>query len=63
MRPIFRAHCSSSKVETDVLLWKEGGWNCVLTHETNVQGTFGSVKSRTMVSVPLSPDHEQKDAT
>jgi len=28
------------EVETDVLRWEGGGWKCVLTHETNVQGTL-----------------------
>jgi ketosteroid isomerase-like protein len=30
---------SGKEVETDVLRWENGGWKCVLTHETNVQGT------------------------
>ena len=31
---------SGKEVETDVLRWDGGGWKCVLTHETNVQGTL-----------------------
>jgi ketosteroid isomerase-like protein len=31
---------SGKEVETDVLRWEGGGWKCVLTHETNVQGTL-----------------------
>jgi ketosteroid isomerase-like protein len=31
---------SGKEVETDVLRWQSGGWKCVLTHETNVQGTL-----------------------
>ncbi len=31
---------SGKEVETDVLLWEDGGWKCVLTHETNIQGTL-----------------------
>jgi ketosteroid isomerase-like protein len=31
---------SGKEVETDVLRWEDGGWKCVLTHETNVQGTL-----------------------
>jgi len=30
---------SGKEVQTDVLMWENGGWKCVLTHETNVQGT------------------------
>jgi ketosteroid isomerase-like protein len=30
---------SGKEVETDVLRWEDGGWKCVLTHETNVKGT------------------------
>jgi len=31
---------SGKEVETDVLRWEGGGWKCVLTHETNVEGTL-----------------------
>jgi ketosteroid isomerase-like protein len=31
---------SGKEVETDVLRWEDGGWKCVLTHETNVLGTL-----------------------
>jgi ketosteroid isomerase-like protein len=31
---------SGKEVETDVLRWENGGWKCVLTHETNVRGTL-----------------------
>jgi ketosteroid isomerase-like protein len=31
---------SGKEVETDVLRWEDGGWKCVLTHETNVQGSL-----------------------
>jgi ketosteroid isomerase-like protein len=31
---------SGKEVETDVLRWEDGGWKCVLTHETNIQGTL-----------------------
>jgi ketosteroid isomerase-like protein len=31
---------SGKEVETDVLRWEGGGWKCVLTHETNVQGSL-----------------------
>lgn len=31
---------SVKEVETDVLRWEDGGWKCVLTHETNVEGTM-----------------------
>jgi ketosteroid isomerase-like protein len=31
---------SGKEVETDVLQWKDGGWKCVLTHETNILGTL-----------------------
>jgi hypothetical protein len=31
---------SGKEVETDVLQWEDGGWKCVLTHETNVLGTL-----------------------
>ena len=30
---------SGKEVQTDVLKWEDGGWKCVLTHETNVRGT------------------------
>lgn len=30
---------STKEVQTDVLKWEDGGWKCVLTHETNVKGT------------------------
>ena len=30
---------SGKEVQTDVLKWEDGVWKCVLTHETNVQGT------------------------
>lgn len=28
------------EVQTDVLRWENGGWKCVLTHETIVRGTL-----------------------
>jgi ketosteroid isomerase-like protein len=31
---------SGKEVQTDVLKWEDGGWKCVLTHETNVWGTL-----------------------
>jgi hypothetical protein len=31
---------SVREVETDVLKWEDGGWKCVLTHETIVRGTL-----------------------
>jgi ketosteroid isomerase-like protein len=31
---------SGKEVETDVLRWEDGGWKCVLSHETNVEGTL-----------------------
>jgi ketosteroid isomerase-like protein len=31
---------SGKEVHTDVLKWEDGGWKCVLTHETNVRGTL-----------------------
>ena len=31
---------SGKEVETDVLRWVDGGWKCVLTHETIVMGTL-----------------------
>jgi ketosteroid isomerase-like protein len=31
---------SVKEVQTDVLKWEDGGWKCVLTHETNVWGTL-----------------------
>ena len=31
---------SVKEVQTDVLRWEDGGWKCVLTHETNVRGTL-----------------------
>ncbi len=31
---------SGQEVETDVLRWEDGGWKCVLTHETDVLGTL-----------------------
>ena len=31
---------SGKEVETDVLRWEDGGWKCILTHETNVLGTL-----------------------
>jgi ketosteroid isomerase-like protein len=31
---------SVDEVQTDVLKWEDGGWKCVLTHETNVLGTW-----------------------
>ena len=31
---------SGKEVETDVLRWEDGGWKCVLTHETDVVGTL-----------------------
>ena len=31
---------SVNEVQTDVLLWEDSGWRCVLTHETNVRGTL-----------------------
>jgi ketosteroid isomerase-like protein len=31
---------SGKEVETDILQWKDGGWKCVLTHETIVLGTL-----------------------
>jgi ketosteroid isomerase-like protein len=31
---------SVKEVQTDVLRWEDGGWKCVLTHETNVLGTL-----------------------
>ena len=31
---------SVKEVQTDVLRWENGGWKCVLTHETNVRGTL-----------------------
>jgi ketosteroid isomerase-like protein len=31
---------SGNEIETDILRWKDGGWKCVLTHETNVAGTL-----------------------
>jgi ketosteroid isomerase-like protein len=31
---------SGKEVETDVLRWEDGGWKCVLTHETNIEGTL-----------------------
>jgi ketosteroid isomerase-like protein len=33
---------SVNEVQTDVLKWEDGGWKCVLTHETNVKGTLRS---------------------
>jgi ketosteroid isomerase-like protein len=32
---------SVKEVQTDVWKWEDGGWKCVLTHETNVLGTLG----------------------
>src|SRR5580698_4606243 len=31
---------SGKEVQTDVLKWENGVWRCVLTHETNVEGTM-----------------------
>jgi ketosteroid isomerase-like protein len=31
---------SVREVQTDVLKWEDGGWKCVLTHETNVRGSL-----------------------
>ena len=31
---------SVKEVQTDVLKWEDGGWKCVLTHETNVRGSL-----------------------
>jgi ketosteroid isomerase-like protein len=31
---------SGKEVQTDILKWEDGGWKCVLTHETNVRGTL-----------------------
>jgi ketosteroid isomerase-like protein len=31
---------SVKEVQTDVLKWGDGGWKCVLTHETIVRGTL-----------------------
>ena len=31
---------SGKEVETDILQWKDGGWKCVLTHETILLGTL-----------------------
>lgn len=31
---------SAKEVETDVLRWEDGGWKCILTHETVVMGTL-----------------------
>ena len=31
---------SGKEVQTDVLKWEDGGWKCVLTHETNARGTL-----------------------
>ena len=31
---------SGNEVQTDVLKWEDGGWKCVLSHETNVRGTL-----------------------
>lgn len=31
---------SAKEVQTDVLKWEDGGWKCVLTHETIVKGTL-----------------------
>lgn len=31
---------SVNEVQTDVLKWEDGGWKCVLTHETIVKGTL-----------------------
>ena len=31
---------SVKEVQTDVFNWEDGGWKCVLTHETNVRGTL-----------------------
>ncbi len=31
---------SGQEVEADVLRWEDGGWKCVLTHETNIRGTL-----------------------
>jgi ketosteroid isomerase-like protein len=31
---------SVKEVQTDVLKWEQGGWKCVLTHETNVRSTL-----------------------
>jgi ketosteroid isomerase-like protein len=31
---------SVEEVQTDVLKWEDGGWKCVLTHETIVRGTL-----------------------
>src|SRR5579859_391791 len=31
---------SGKEIQTDVLKWEDGGWKCVLTHETNVWGTL-----------------------
>lgn len=31
---------SVKEVQTDVLKWEDGGWKCVLTHETIVRGTL-----------------------
>jgi ketosteroid isomerase-like protein len=35
-----RKDFSVAEVQTDVLKWEDGGWKCVLTHETNVRGTL-----------------------
>jgi len=31
---------SGKEVQTDILKWENGGWKCVLTHETDVMGTL-----------------------
>lgn len=31
---------STKEVQTDVLKWEDGGWKCVLTHETIVKGSL-----------------------
>lgn len=31
---------SVKEVQTDVLKWEDGGWKCVLTHETNVRSSL-----------------------
>jgi ketosteroid isomerase-like protein len=31
---------SVREVQTNVLKWEDGGWKCVLTHETNVRGSL-----------------------
>jgi ketosteroid isomerase-like protein len=35
-----RKDFSVAEVQTDVLKWEDGGWKCVLTHETIVRGTL-----------------------